>query len=175
MVLTRAAELAATSRADELALRALAEIIEITSDKNVRIVGGQMVSLLLAAFPVSGVAPRRTRDADAAITTELAGSGVLHDRLIARGWTATAGNNYVRPVPELGLPGQSAPELSVDLLVPSLDGRLRPSRTSTGCSKSSTPTQPKLSADGSSTNRTRTAPGVRRAPGCTNWVAKRGG
>ena len=86
MVLRRRAELAATSRADDLALRAHAEIVEITRDENVRIVGGQMVSLLLAAFPVSGIALRTTRDADTAITTELAGSGVLHDRLIARGW-----------------------------------------------------------------------------------------
>jgi hypothetical protein len=30
-----------------------------------------MASLLLTAFPVSGIALRRTRDADAAITTEL--------------------------------------------------------------------------------------------------------
>lgn len=109
MVLVSRAELAATSRADDLALRALAEIVEITGDENVRIAGGQMVSLLLAAFPVAGIAARRTRDADAAITTELAGSGVLHDRLVARRWTPSAGNHYVRPVPELSIPGLSAP------------------------------------------------------------------
>jgi hypothetical protein len=108
MVLRCRVELTATSRADDLALRALAEIVEITSSENVRIVGGQMVSLLLAAFPVSGIAPRRTRDADTAITTELAGSGVLHDWLIARGWIAMAGNNYVRPVPELADSGKVA-------------------------------------------------------------------
>lgn len=240
MVLRRRAELAATSRADDLALRALAEIVEITSDENVRIVGGQMVSLLLAAFPVSGIAPRRTRDADTAITTELAGSGVLHDRLIDRGWVATTGNNYVRPVPELGDSGQSPPELSVDLLVPSLDGQFRPSRhggrafdsapglapalaaepveivtgmrlldgtglefvavcppsrwpwlsrhtpmpragsietsrTSTGCSRSSTPIEPTPSADGGSASRTCGAPGAMRPSGCTNWAATRGG
>jgi hypothetical protein len=118
VVLKRRAELAATSRADDLALRALSEIVEITGDENIRIVGGQMVSLLLAAFPVAGIATRRTRDADAAITTELAGSGVLHDRLVARGWAPTAGNHYVRPVPELSISGRAAPELSVDLLVP---------------------------------------------------------
>jgi len=128
VVLTGRAELAALSRADDLALRALAEIVEITGDENVRIVGGQMVSLLLAAFPVEGIAARRTRDADAAITTELAGSGVLHDRLIARGWIPGAGNHYVRPVPELSISGRAAPDLSVDLLVPSLDGRFRPAR-----------------------------------------------
>lgn len=46
MVVKRSAEIAATSRADDLALRALAEIVAITSDENVRIVGGQMVALL---------------------------------------------------------------------------------------------------------------------------------
>ena len=113
MVVKRSAEIAATSHADDLALRALAEIVAITSDENVRIVGGQMVALLMAAFPVPGISPRRTRDADTAITTELAGSGVLHDRLIAHGWAAAAGNHYVRPVHELTVPGQPAPELSV--------------------------------------------------------------
>ena len=83
---------------------------------------------MLAAFPVAGIAARRTRDADAAITTELAGSGVLHDGLVARGWTPSAGNHYVRPVPELTISGRAAPELSVDLLVPSLDGRFRPTQ-----------------------------------------------
>ena len=126
MVVKRSAEIAATSRADDLALRALAEIVAITSDENVRIVGGQMVALLMAAFLVPGISPQRTRDADTAITTELAGSGVLHDRLIAHGWAATSGNNYVRLVHELTVPGQPAPELSVDLLVPSLDARFRP-------------------------------------------------
>ncbi len=38
--------------------------------------------------------------------------------------TSTA---YVRAVPDLGVSGQSAPELSVDLLVPSLDGQFRSS------------------------------------------------
>lgn len=61
------AELVATSRADDLSLRALADIAELTTDENARIVGGQMVSLLLTAFPVPGVAAllhelaRRTR------------------------------------------------------------------------------------------------------------------
>lgn len=59
MVVKRSAEIAAASRADDLALRALAEIVAITSDENVRILGGQMVALLMAAFPVPGISPRR--------------------------------------------------------------------------------------------------------------------
>ncbi len=117
------AGLVATSRADDLSLRALADIVGLTMDENVRIVGGQMVALLLTAFPVPGVAPRRTRDADTAITIELAGSGALHDRLLERGYSATSGNSYVRAVPDLAISGAPTPELSVDLLVPSLDGR----------------------------------------------------
>jgi hypothetical protein len=128
LVLRHRAELVATSRADELALRALAEIVEVTREEDVRIVGGQMAALLLAAFPVAGITARRTRDADTAITTELAGSGVLHNRLIARGWTATSGNSYVRSPPELAAPHHSTPGLQVDLLVPSLDSRFRSSR-----------------------------------------------
>jgi hypothetical protein len=127
VVLRHRAELVATSQADELALRALAEIVEVTREENVRIVGGQMAAPA-GAFPVTGIAARRTRDADTAITAELAGSGVLHNRLIARGWTATSGNSYVRSPPELAALQQSAPELLVDLLVPSLDGRFRSSR-----------------------------------------------
>ena len=83
MDIERRVELVATAYADELSIRSLAEISAITADQNVRIIGGQMASLLLAAFPVSGIDARRTRDADAAITTELAGSGVIHQRL----WT----------------------------------------------------------------------------------------
>lgn len=127
MVLNRRAALVATSRADELSLRALADVAEITMKENARVVGGQMASLLLTAFPVAGVAARRTRDADTAITTELAGSGILHERLLDRDYTATAGNSYSKLIPELADPGAPIPELSIDLLVPSWDGRFRPS------------------------------------------------
>lgn len=85
-----------------------------------------MASLLLAAFPVPGIASRRTRDTDAAITTELAGSGVIHQRLLDHGYVATVGNSYTRPIAALAVDGGPVPELAVDLLVPSLDGRFRP-------------------------------------------------
>ncbi|HET9517231.1 MAG TPA: hypothetical protein VFO77_05860 [Actinoplanes sp.] len=91
-----------------------------------RIIGGQMTSLLLTAFPAAGIGLRRTRDADAAITTEIAGSGVIHQRLLDHGYAATSGNSYARPVPDLAVFGGPVPELAVDLLVPSLDGRFRP-------------------------------------------------
>jgi hypothetical protein len=119
----RRVELVATTSADELSYRSLEEISAITADENVRIIGGQMASLLLTAFPVPGIVVRRTRDTDAAITTELAGSGVIHECLLDHGYVATGGNSYTRLVPELAVAGGPVFELAVDLLVPSLDGR----------------------------------------------------
>jgi hypothetical protein len=92
------AEVVATAYADKLSIRSLAEISAITVDQNVRI---------------------------AAITIEVASSGVIHQRLLDRGYVATSGNSYTRPVPDLAVAGAPVPELAVDLLVPSLDGRFR--------------------------------------------------
>ena len=125
MALTRSAELVATSYADDLSLRALADVARLTDDVESRIVGGQMVAILLTAFPVADLAPRRTRDADTAITTEVAGSGLLHERLTADGYVPTAGNSYAKTLPS-SLPA-NAPvrQLSIDVIVPSTDGRFR--------------------------------------------------
>ena len=50
--------------ADDAAVQALADVAEITKRiENDRIVGGDMVSLLLSAFPVRGALLRRTADA----------------------------------------------------------------------------------------------------------------
>jgi hypothetical protein len=145
--LSRRAELVATTYADELSIRSLAEISAITVDQNVRIIGGQMGSLLLTAFPVPGIGLRRTRDTDAAITIEVAGSGVIHQRLLNRGYTATSGNSYTRPVPDLTVAGAPVPELAVDLLVPSLDGRFRPQQYGGRAFDSAPGLAPALAAD----------------------------
>jgi hypothetical protein len=100
-----------TSAADDLAYRALADICEITSSHNVRVVGGQMVNLLLTAFPVRQAVPRRTADADAAIETALAISGDAHHLLTRAGYEAQDGNSYTKG------------ERQIDLLVPSRTGR----------------------------------------------------
>ncbi|MER3389709.1 MAG: hypothetical protein RJQ01_06710 [Microcella sp.] len=102
-----------TSTADDLAYRALADVCDITRLHNVRVVGGQMVNLLLTAFPARQAVPRRTADADAAIDTELASSGVAHHLLIQAGYEAQSGNSYTRQ------------ERQIDLLVPSRTGRFQ--------------------------------------------------
>ncbi|TXK19106.1 hypothetical protein [Homoserinibacter sp. GY 40078] len=99
-----------TSAADDLAFRALADVCSITRELDARIVGGQMVGLLLTAFPTPNAIPRRTADADAALSTQLASTGDVHRRLTDAGYEATSGNSYSKS-------GQR-----IDLLVPSNDG-----------------------------------------------------
>lgn len=50
---------------------------------------------------------------------------MIHQRLLDRGYAATSGNSYARPVPDLTVAGGPNRELAVDLLVPSPDGRFR--------------------------------------------------
>ncbi len=102
-----------TSNADDLAFSALADVCTLTGDLDVRIVGGQMAHLLLCAFPSANALARRTADADAAIGTELAASGDVHELLTDAGYAAAAGNSYVKD-------GQQ-----VDLLVPNRSSGFR--------------------------------------------------
>lgn len=104
-----------TSAADDLAFAALGDAVRATADRDdVRIVGGHMVGLLLAAFPVDGLVARRTIDADTGVSTEVATNGDVVSRLLADGYRATAGNRFERG-------GRT-----IDVLVESLDGRFRP-------------------------------------------------
>ncbi len=104
------AETVSTSDADDAAFQALEDVAAIAVDLDgILVIGGQMASLLLTAFPATGSLARRTGDADAAMTTAIAASGTVHDRLIAAGYEAVSGNHYER-----GAGG----EVAVDLLVP---------------------------------------------------------
>lgn len=107
-MIRRTVEAISTSQADDGAFRALADVARLTGDVDeIRVVGGQMVGLLLAAYPTPDIVLRRTADADAAVSTEVAVSGRLHGLLTSVGYAATFGNRYER-----------GPGLAVDLLVP---------------------------------------------------------
>jgi len=111
-VIRRHVETVATSRADDAAFRALADVAEIAKHiEDVRIVGGQMASLLLTAFPVREAVLRRTADADAAVSTSVAASGRIHAALVDAGYTDTSGNHYVKG------------DLEIDILVPADSAR----------------------------------------------------
>lgn len=96
-----------TSRADDAAFLALADIVRITVDfDDVRVVGGHMSSLLLTTFPVAEAIVRRTADADVAISVEVAASGDVHEALLAARYAEESGNHYVKG------------DQTIDLLVP---------------------------------------------------------
>lgn len=113
-MITKTIETLAIGRADDLAFRALADVATLTQGIESRVVGGQMVGLLANAYPTPATVIRQTADADAAITTQMAASGRVHDLLTDAGYLATAGNSYEKH-------GQI-----IDLLIPS--DRDRPSR-----------------------------------------------
>lgn len=108
--------LVATSAADDASYLALEDLATVLGPHpGTRVVGGHMVSLLAAAFPSPNLVLRRTNDADAGITLELAGSGLLHDDLVRNGYVATSGNSYEKTL-------DSMPSLNIDLLVPAYSG-----------------------------------------------------
>jgi len=114
-VIRRACVVPSVSNADDMAFESLADAVRATAGlPDARIVGGHMAGLLLTAFPVGALVPRRTGDADAGISTEVAGSEIVHERLMAADYEPERGNRLVRG------------DRAIDLLVPSLDGRFRP-------------------------------------------------
>ncbi|MFT4280077.1 hypothetical protein [Microbacterium sp.] len=118
---SRTAYLIATSATDDAAFEALIDLSGvIAGHEETAIIGGHMVTVLSAAFPAPGLVERRTQDADAGISVELASTGELHDELIALGYTAVNGNRYVK--------GEAEPQSIIDLLIPTVNARFREQR-----------------------------------------------
>jgi hypothetical protein len=111
--MSRPVRVIAASKVDAESYLALKDICDLTRDQNVRVVGGQMIEILRTAFPTPGLFARSTRDADAAIESELASTGNLHETLTAAGYTATHGNSYLKE------------RQKIDLIVGNLIGKFK--------------------------------------------------
>ena len=114
--------LVSTSRAQDAGLLALADVAAVAADLAVdyRVVGGHMVSLLVAHFAVVGVPERETADADFGASFQVVADPRLPAELVARGFVAAAGNRFERRVDEL--------TIAIDILAPSYLGRHQPSQ-----------------------------------------------
>ncbi|WP_448808708.1 hypothetical protein [Agromyces bauzanensis] len=113
-MIRRPAVTVSTSRADDAAYRALNDVATATEHiEDARIVGGQTVGLLVTAFPAADAIIRRTADADAAVSTQVAASGALHFALTGAGYEPRSGNRY-----------ECDDGRAIDVLVPS-DDRFR--------------------------------------------------
>jgi hypothetical protein len=112
-MITKQVKLFSATFADDMSFMSLFDACKITEGKSARIIGGQMVQLLIEAFPNPNSYQRRTVDADAALDSELAATGEIHEAFIAAGYEASSGNSYQKD-------GRS-----IDLLVGSLDGKFK--------------------------------------------------
>jgi hypothetical protein len=113
-MIRRSVTVPTVSAADDLAFSSLADIVSVTTDLEVRIVGGHMAGLLLTAFPTGGLEARRTNDADAGISVEVAAAGMIHDRLLNLNYEPVNGNRLVKD-------GRA-----IDLLIPDASGQFHP-------------------------------------------------
>lgn len=115
--MTVTAHLISAGPEDDAAHESMHDISRILADHpETSIVGGHMVAVLAAAYPSPGFITRRTGDTDAGIPVELAASGRIHDALIAADYESESGNRYTKF-------GRDDPKPTIDLLVPSLNGR----------------------------------------------------
>lgn len=120
--------LVSTSRAADAGYLALADLAQIAAalDADYRIVGGHMVTLLVAASGVSGlVVMRETLDADFGALPEVIGDPRLPDALHERNYrTPEAANRFVCRRED----AHGFLDLVIDILAPSYEGMLRSAR-----------------------------------------------
>lgn len=116
-------ELASTSRAQDAAYLAMADLAEMAAQfgSHYRIVGGHMVTLLVAGSGATGVPERETADADLGVPFSVVRDPHLLDQLRSREYSqAGAANRFERRFGDL--------RLTIDVLVPSYTGRLETNR-----------------------------------------------
>lgn len=116
--------LLSTSRAQDAGYAALADVATVTDriGADYRLVGGHMVSVLVALHQVTGVPARETADADLGAQFCVVADPRLVATLQELGYTRPgASNRFVRPLPD-GL------EATIDVLAPSYTGRHEPNQ-----------------------------------------------
>lgn len=124
-----------TSREQDLAYLALNDLAGVGAELggDYRIVGGNMVSLLVEAYAVTGVPPRDTADADLAAAFEVVSNPALPALLKARGYTQEDGSRFGRALSTdeaagYGNTGASGMRLAIDVLMPSYVGHHQPNQ-----------------------------------------------
>jgi hypothetical protein len=90
--------LPSTSRAQDLGYLALNDVVAITVsfEADYRLVGGHMVTLLIAAYNVTDAPERETADADLGADFEVIADPRLAEALKALGYASVAGNRFSR-------------------------------------------------------------------------------
>ena len=120
--------LKATSVADDLGYVALADLADVLGPSTYRIIGGRMVTALVARWQLGADLYRETGDTDLGVPPVVVREEGLIGRLVERGYEKIEGNRFARsiddvPVTVRGVEG--LPSAVVDVLVPSYRTRAR--------------------------------------------------
>jgi len=107
---------ASRSRAEDAAHRAVADIGTAIGPADYRLVGGQMVTLLVARYQPPDAPVRTTADADVGVRMQVVADGAFVDELTVRGYVRRGGNRFVRD------------DDTIDVLVPAAASRARHNR-----------------------------------------------
>lgn len=120
--------LAATSVADDLGYVALADLADVLGTSTYRIIGGHMVTALVARWQLGAELYRETGDADLGVPPVVVREEGVIGRLIERGYDRVEGNRFARPIDDVPVTvrgGEGLRSAVVDVLVPSYRTRAR--------------------------------------------------
>lgn len=120
--------LAATSVADDLGYVALGDLADVLGASTYRIIGGHMVTALVARWQLGAELYRETGDTDLGVPPVVVREEGVIARLIERGYERVEGNRFARPIDDVPVTvrGAEAPRSAiVDVLVPSYRTRAR--------------------------------------------------
>jgi hypothetical protein len=120
--------LAARSVADDLGYVALGDLANVLGASTYRIIGGHMVTALVARWQLGEELYRETGDTDLGVPPVVVREEGVIGRLLERGYKQVEGNRFARPVDDVPVTVRGAEELRsavVDVLVPSYRTRAR--------------------------------------------------
>jgi len=120
--------LTATSVADDLSYVAISDLANVLGSSTYRIIGGHMVTALVARWQLGAELYRETADTDLGVPPLVVREEGVIGRLIERGYERVEGNRFARPIDDVpvAVRGIEAPRTAiVDILVPSYRTRVR--------------------------------------------------
>ena len=121
--------LVATSVADDIGFVALRDISVVMGSDNYRLIGGHMVTTLVARWGLGPDLYRETQDVDLGVPPIAMQHAGLVDRLVDIGYERRTGNRFGRVMTDIPVRLRGADtsplEAVVDILVPTYDSRLR--------------------------------------------------
>ncbi|HVF76026.1 MAG TPA: hypothetical protein VM938_13365 [Acidimicrobiales bacterium] len=120
--------LTAASVADDLGYVALSDLADVLGASAYRIIGGHMVTALVARWQLGAELYRETGDTDLGVAPVVVREGGVIGRLIERGYVQVEGNRFARPIDDVPVTvrgAEGARSVVVDVLVPSYRTRAR--------------------------------------------------